>query len=167
MGGPGGDADHPGVLEWGVRRRWLVLTTATCLSWAAAWLGALAAFGALDRAVSVAYFILMPFLFTVVAVWGRRLRLTEAGVEYVGGLSRLSFGWTDVEALDRRHLTYAVARETTTDTGLQISMDSLVRSTPRRQRRIALRPFLDDVGHRTLAGRLAQHRPDLVAHPPS
>ncbi len=60
-------------------------------------------------------------------------------MDYVGGLSRLSVDWAHVEALDRRHLIYVLARETTNNTGLKISMDSFVRATPRRHRRIPLR----------------------------
>jgi hypothetical protein len=71
-----------------------------------------------------------------------------------------------VEAVDRRHLTYAVARETTNDTGLQISMDSFMRAAPRKHRRIPLRPFLDDDRHALLLDRLRRHRPDLLPEPP-
>ncbi len=153
-------------LEWRLRARWLLGTGALCAAWAVAWIGAFAALGALDRAFSLAYVILFPFLFTIAAVWGRRLRVTDRGVDYVGGLSRLSVAWADVEAVDRRHLTYAVARETTNDTGLQISMDSFMRAAPRKHRRIPLRPFLDQDRHALLLDRLRRHRPDLLPELP-
>lgn len=150
------------VVEWHVRRKWLVSAVAGCSAWAAAWIGGFAAVGALDRAFSFGYFILMPFLFTVAAVWGRRIRLTPSGIEYVGGLSRLTIDWSDVESVDRRHLVYTLARETTTDTGLKISMDSFVRASPRKYRRVPVRPFLDDERYMVLRQRLQEHRPDLV-----
>lgn len=149
-------------IEWRPRRRWLAIATLLSAAWIATWVGVFAALGALDRLFNFAYFMLMPLLLTVVAVWGGRLRLTDAGVEYVRGLSRLSVGWSDVEAVDRRRLTYALARETTTDTGLKISMDSFVRATPRKHRRIPLSPFADDERYDVLLDRLHEHRPDLV-----
>jgi hypothetical protein len=156
-----GDQGPAGPVEWRLRPRWLLATSALCLAWAAAWVGGFAAVGALDRLPGLAYAVLAPFIATVTAVRGRRLRLTDRGVDYVGGLSRLSVDWADVEALDRRHLTYTLARETTNDTGLKISMDSFVRATPRKHRRIPLRPFLDD-RYRLLLARLQEHRPDLL-----
>lgn len=149
-------------VEWPLRRKWLLIAMAACSAWAAVWIGGYAAFGALDRVFGLAYAILGPFLFTVAAVWGRRLRLTPSGIEYVGGLSRLSIDWSDVEAVDRRHLTYALARETTTDTGLKISMDRFVRAAPRRHRRIPLRPFVDDERYQQLLDRLLEHQSDLT-----
>jgi hypothetical protein len=153
-------------VEWRLRRAWVLSTGAACLAWAAAWIGGFAVAGALDRLPAFAYAVISPFLASFTILWGRRLRLTDRGVDYVGGLSRLSVDWADVEALDRRHLTYALAQETTNDTGLKISMDSFVRATPRRHRRIPLRPFLDDDGYRLLLARLHEHRPDLLASPP-
>lgn len=155
-----------GEVEWRLRRRWLLVTGALCLAWAAAWVGGFAAAGALESLPPFAYAILSPFIVLLTTVYGRRLRLTDQGLEYVGGLSRLSVAWTDVKALDRRHLTYGLARETTNDTGLKISMDSFVRATPRKHRRIPLRPFLDGEGYRVLTARLSEHRPDLVPVPP-
>ncbi len=150
-----------GDLDWRPRRRWVVWVLSASLAWAAAWLGGYAALGALDRVFGVGYIVLWPFLYPAGAAWGQRLRVTADGVEYVNALSRWSVDWSELEAVDQRHLTYRVARETTNDTGLKISMDRFVRAAPRKHRRIPLRPFGDDQCYATLLERLSAHRPDL------
>jgi hypothetical protein len=148
---------------WRLRPRWLLVTGGLCLAWAAVWVVGLAAFGALDKLVTFAYVILGPAITNAAGVWGRRVRVTDSGLEYVGSVSRLSIAWPDVEVVDRRHLAYSLARETTNETGLKISMDAFIRAMPRGQRRVPLHPFVDDERYSLLLSRLAEHRPDLVA----
>ena len=54
------------------------------------WIAVLAVFGALDRLVTFAGPIVVPFVASAAEVWGRRLRLTPRRVESVGIIPRLS-----------------------------------------------------------------------------
>ncbi len=138
--------DHGGTprgsgVGWGLRPRWVLGFVSAHVLGAGVVGGALAAVGKFDPFVLT--YVAVHMVWTVAVAWRRRIRLTEDGLEYVNSVTRIAVRWQDVEAVDRRHVTFRSAQETMADTGLKLSTDSLVGSLPRRQRRIPLDPFVD------------------------